>query len=369
MTEFARHRQAAEQQRRVAEQAASWYLDLREGLDEAQRQAFADWLRESPVHVAEYLAMTRLHGDMGAASALDPLGGDELRELARHERAVVPLRLKPAMAPAEVAPRHRWRAALAQVAAVLMVTLLGGGAWLYGPPPGWDAYASAPDTLRSVRLPDGTDAQLDRASVVAVHFDARQRHIEIIRGGALFDVGHDPARPLTVRLGANELQDIGTVFDAHQCADGGTVTVISGRVRIWQDDAHAAAAHLPSAHGAPVAELASGQQANLRHDGSLDLVDRHADLARSTGWLPADIHFEHASVAEVARRFNAYNPHPLVIEDAAIAATRISGHFHARDMESFVAYLGTLPGVRVTRSQDDIRVASTRAASPMPRSL
>jgi len=98
-------------------------------------------------------------------------------------------------------------------------------------------------------------------------------------------------------------------------------------------------------------------------DGSLDVVDHHADLARSTHWLPSDIHFESASVADVARRFNAYNSRPLVIEDARIGATLISGRFHARDMDSFVAYLLTLPDVQVIRSVDDVRVV--RAATTL----
>jgi len=58
----------------------------------------------------------------------------------------------------------------------------------------------------------------------------------------------------------------------------------------------------------------------------------------------------------VARRFDAYGGKPLRIDDPALAATRISGRFHARDPEAFVAYLGTLPGVRVQRGADDIRV-------------
>ncbi len=97
----------------------------------------------------------------------------------------------------------------------------------------------------------------------------------------------------------------------------------------------------------------------MHRDGSLDLIDHHADLVRSTAWLPSDIHFERATVADVARRFNAYSSQPLRIDDDAIAATRISGRFHARDVEAFVAYLGSLPGVRIVRGPDDIRVTGS----------
>ncbi|WP_114240706.1 FecR domain-containing protein [Dyella sp. C9] len=349
MTEFARHREAAERQRRATEQAATWYLDQHDGLDPGQQEQFLAWLRQSPLHVTEYLAIARLHGDLAAASALDPLSGDQLCELAVRESPVIELHRgqEPRSTPIEPL-RRPWRAVLAQAAAAAVVLLLGASAQVGAPLHAWDIYATSPDALRAVSLPDGTEVQLDRGSLVAVSFDNRNRRIDVLQGGALFDAGHDPARPLLVRAGANELRDIGTVFDVHRGDDDGArVTVISGRVQLSQ-----ANDTLPLL----LADLTAGQQAITHRDGSLDLVDPKADLAGSTAWLPADIRFERASVAEVARRFNAYSSYPLRIEDARIGATRISGRFHSRDMEAFIAYLRTLPNVQVIRGNDDIRV-------------
>lgn len=370
MTEFARHREAAERQRRATEEAASWYLDQQEGFDEAQQQAFLAWLRESPLHVTEYLAMAHLHGDLGAASALDPLNQAQLCELAADEAAVVslPVHRAPKTLPVDQ-PRPRRVASFAYAAAMLLLAATGAAAWLQPTSPTWDSYSSATDAVRSTTLADGTDMQLDRDSVVVVSMDAGSRRIEVLRGGALFDVAHDAARPLRVRLGANELQDIGTVFDAHHSADGGRVTVISGKVRLWQRDENEWAPVDATDGQSPLAELTAGQEATMHLDGTLDVVDHHADLARSTHWLPADIHFESASVAEVARRFNAYNSRPLVIEDTRIGATLISGRFHARDMDAFVAYLQTLPDVQVIRSVDDVRVVRAVASLSHARAV
>ena len=50
------HRQA-----RATEEAAEWLLKLQEsGLTTATRGEFVDWLRESPLHVAEMLRIARL---------------------------------------------------------------------------------------------------------------------------------------------------------------------------------------------------------------------------------------------------------------------------------------------------------------------
>lgn len=333
--------------RRAAEQAAEWYLDQREGLDAAQRARFLAWLRQSPLHVAEYLGMARLHGDLNGAASLDPLDIAGLTELAATERAVVPLRPLMPRAPSTIPARRTgtpwWQQALAAVA----VALIGGAAFLHDTPAPMDVYASAGE-VRQLALDDGTLLQLDRGSAVAVQYDNKQRRFALLRGGALFDVGKDSVRPLRVSVGEQVLEDVGTVFDAHRTADGASVAVISGEVRIWPGEPS-------SARTEALADLHAGQYAEVS-SGRLAALERRADLTQRTAWLPADIHFEHSTVAEVARRFDAYGGKPLRIDDPALAATRISGRFHARDPDAFVAYLGTLPGVRVQRGADDIRV-------------
>jgi len=333
--------------RRIAEQAAEWYLDQREGLDETQRARFLAWLRLSPLHVSEYLGMARLHGDLGAAAALDALDTDALAALAATERAVVPLRPLMPRTPSAVPTRRRGTSWWQQAVAAVAVALIGGAAYVRGTVAPMDVYASAGE-VRQLGFDDGTLVQLDRGSAMAVRYDGTQRRFELLRGGALFDVGKDPARPLRVGVGEQVLEDVGTVFDAHRNANGASVAVISGEVRVWPGE--------PSgAHADTLADLHAGQYAEVAN-GRLAALERQADLARRTAWLPADIHFEHSTVAEVARRFDAYGGKPLRIDDPALAATRISGRFHARDPEAFVAYLGTLPGVRVQRGADDIRV-------------
>jgi transmembrane sensor len=112
-----------------------------------------------------------------------------------------------------------------------------------------------------------------------------------------------------------------------------------------------------------VAALGSGHQAVLDGDGAVVTLTTHADIAQVTAWLPADIRFQHSTVAEVARRFNAYTSRPLVIDDPKVAAMRISGLFHARDAEAFTAYLSSLPGVQVQRDDQRVRVFGAAPAA------
>jgi transmembrane sensor len=358
MNETQRFKHSGESSLRLTEQAASWYLDQRAGMSEAQQGEFLAWLRRSPAHLSEYLAVAQMHGDMQVAATMEALSADQLVDLAATESAVVALR-KPVTLPSRKeavrvpAPRRRYRAGWLAAAAMFAIAVLGASGWWLGREAPADVYSSGNDAVRSVALSDGTLVQLDRQSTIAVRFDEHARHIEIVSGNALVDVGKDAARPLSVTVGANLLRDIGTVFAVQRTEQGADVAVISGRVQVLERGSRWTAWRNET--GASLVDLAGGEQAHMDAQGG---VRRSAttDLASATAWLPTEIRFQRDTVANVARRFNAYTTRPLSIEDPAVANMRLSGVFHARDVDAFIAYLQTLPHVRVEREKDRVRV-------------
>ena len=371
--------------RRLTEEAATWYLDMQDAPDARTEAQFMGWLRRSPQHVAEYMAMAQMHGDLRAATAAEQMSVDELRALAASESSVVALRggvgrehpspmnrllQKRSAAPrmnrfsGDTRPRQRHTRVLSWSAAAAAVLLICGGltaAWPSPAEPGI-RYAAGID-VREVTLDDDTVVQLSPLSAMVVRFDTDARHIELVEGSASFDIGKDLARPMQVTVGRQQIDDIGTVFDVQRSDDAAQVTVVSGQVSVW---------HLPSPWlarararltGTPaprdrIVDLRGGESARVDMDGHLTARGQ-ANLAVATQWLPEDIRFHDTTVAEVARRFNAYSTTPLVVDDPDLAGKRISGVFHARDPEAFIAYVGSLPRVRVERTAGRIRLSTT----------
>ena len=62
----------------------------------------------------------------------------------------------------------------------------------------------------------------------------------------------------------------------------------------------------------------------------------------------------------MADEFDRYGSIPIEIDDAALRALSISGVLDAHDIDSFVAFLQTLDGVRVERTNARIRVFSVK---------
>lgn len=355
---------AVRQARRITEQAVGWYIEQQESLSERQRAAFLAWLRASPKHVAEYFAVVRMHGDIKAAASLQKLTAEELVEKARRDNPVVMFPHLEKVLPEERRPQPAagrfTRYLLAGAASVAAVAMgwLGVTQWRATRIPAGQVYAKhyeAADAVQSLALADGTLIQLDRHSSIDVHFDRRYRRVDVQHGHALFDVGKDPARPMLVDVGGHILQDIDTIFDVRRDASGDTLTVISGRVRVLDAQPAAKGDGLPLP-GAAIADLTAGQQIELDAAGATAV--HPAQLAQTTAWLPADISFQHEAIANVARRFNAYTSTPLEIDDDAIARKRISGVFHADNPQAFIAYLSTLPDVRIIHEAHRIRVVA-----------
>ena len=85
------------------------------------------------------------------------------------------------------------------------------------------------------------------------------------------------------------------------------------------------------------------------------------DVQQTVAWLQRKIAFEQRPLGEVADEFNRYGSIPIEIDDAALRALPISGVFDAYDIDSFVAFLQTLDGVRVERTTARIRVFSVKS--------
>jgi transmembrane sensor len=386
--------------RRLTEEAATWYLDMQDAPDARTEAQFMGWLRRSPQHVAEYMAMAQMHGDLRAATAAEQMSVDELRDLAASESSVVALRgwggrehpspmnrllqkasrngsasTNATIAPGrsrfsgDARPRERragaaiWTTPLgwtAAAAAVLLVCSSLTAAWPSPAEPGI-RYAAGID-VREVTLDDDTVVQLSPQSAMVVRFDTDARHIELVEGSASFDIGKDPARPMKVTVGRQQIDDVGTVFDVQRSDAAAQVTVVSGQVSVWNLPSPWLARARARLTGTPaprdrIVDLRGGETARVDVDGRL--TERgQANVAVATQWLPEDIRFHDTTVADVARRFNAYSTRPLVVDDPELAQKRISGVFHARDPEAFIAYVDSLPHVRVERTTDRIRLST-----------
>jgi transmembrane sensor len=341
----------------ISQVAADWFMAHRAGpMSERERERFLAWLKASPIHIEEYLGVAALERSFAEAAKQPALSLAALTELVRSEPdgGVISLlpdgpatRSETARTPA---PRRLWLlpAAALCLALIAAIALFWPALTRHGVTT--QSYATTRGQQGSWRLSDGSLLRLDTDTAVTVRLSSRERLIDLERGQIALDVQHEERRPLRVRAGATNAVATGTQFDVYRALDFTQITVLSGRVAVSVQDAR---------HDPRVVGVAAGQSVRITQ-GLLPATPSPVDARAAFAWLERKIVFDRRPLAEVATEFNRYNDVALRVEDPTLGKLPISGNFKVEDVESFVAFLASLDGVRIERSGRDFRVLSSK---------
>jgi transmembrane sensor len=366
----------------IVEEASAWFIECRAGdLQDAGRREFDRWLRKSPEHLAAYLEMA---GIWNEGPQLDPTrkwDADTLIAQAAkdHSDKVVALpgtspvpgleeSVPPPQPVANVparGPLHR-RKLFALAASLAALTVLAlGGAWI------WLAlfssfYSTGVGEQRSLELADGSTVSMNSKSRIHVRYSKAERAVDLIAGQALFHVAKDHSRPFVVSADGTRVRAVGTQFDVYERRAGTVVTVLEGEVAVLTPSplvplpkaGEGAGVSIPvAANHAPAAaiSLLAGEQLTVTPRQAKKA--EHPNTAAATAWTERRIVFESATLSEVAEEFNRYNERQLVIEDPGLYDFHISGVFSSTDPESLIRFLRERPGVKVTETDSQVRVA------------
>ncbi len=333
------HRQQ-EIDRKVVEQAAEWFTLFEQSGAAVERDAFAEWLMRSPVHVQAFLKVTATERVLeGLQSEQWPETG--LDGVVRNRNVV---ELKPAIV---LGPHRQRRGRKWVVGLAATVAALGVFVWQLAPiVDGRLSYTTATGEQRSVELADGSVAHMNAQSRLEVRFTSRERELRLLAGEVLFRVHNDPARPFRVRAGEVVVQALGTQFNVDRRNERTTVSVVEGVVRVSVHPDSLVVAE-PAAPGTVESNevLMAGQTANIVADGRISRNDA-VDVTQVTAWRQRRLVFEEDTLEDIAAEFNRYNRTPQIkIEGDAVRERRYAAVFDADDPESLLLFLRRDPGI------------------------
>jgi transmembrane sensor len=330
------------------EAAAAVWLSLRDrGMTPEETTRFVQWLQQDSRNAEIFGVMDRTWQEF-----------DQL--------AVVPAANAGPCDPDLLAPRQRrrtpqalrWSRRVASAAAAVFVLLL---AYHYVSRPG-QMRETQIGAFEKVDLPDGSVAQLNTNSAIAVAFTASERRVLITRGEVYFSVLPDPERPFVVSTGPVRVRAVGTAFNVHRRESAIEVLVTEGSVQVEEiRSGRSVLAVAQSAETPPL--VVAGERAVVQlvpggHDAARAraIVESLSapEVQRALAWQERRLEFDAAPLAEVVREFNRYNRQQLVIADEHLASRRFSGTFRADGYRSLVRLLEQDFGVRATESHQTI---------------
>lgn len=306
--------------------AAHWYSRARSGaMSAADEGAMHAWLEADPQHRAAYDAVEMAWSALGFVR-------DHPRVMAMRET------LPPEPHRFLASPIAR-RALAASLAAAMLGTGLSAGwsVWRPGPELANQSFRTGVGQKTTINLPDRTEVTLNTGTVLRTRADAERRLVYLDQGQAYFKVAHDRAHPFIVHAAGRTVTAIGTAFDVRVDRGRFQVTLVEGKVRVEQP----VRASRPAAPGAPVVarpavestDLAAGSELVAASDQQWTVT--RTDILKETGWVRGQLLFEREPLSDVVAEMNRYSERKIVIADAQVGRTLVSGNFRPGDVEGF----------------------------------
>ena len=252
------------------------------------------------------------------------------------------------------AARPRWRVPAWQVGLAASVLAVGIVAWLFLSRPTTLEYSTAVGEQHTVALPDGSTVFLNTNSAVRVQLARHLRHIELVRGEALFSVARDPSRPFEVHALQGVTTAVGTQFDVEIVHSGAAVSVLEGTVTVGANGGGSAA---------PPVAVSAGRGVGYTQQGTVSGL-RAAELDRIEGWRTQRIVFNDLPLDTAMGEYNRYSHTPIVLSNPALGSRHINGVFHIGDEAAFLSAMEQGLHLKATKGETQTVLRPEAGYSP-----
>lgn len=323
----------------------------------AEQARLEDWLNASTLNRVAFLRLELAWEEVARLKALGagipgdrppPPGHWSLSPFFNGAAHLESAARKPPFSSASIARLSGGRR-LAIAAAATLVLAAGISAYLAFAPKG-DTFTTPVGGLATVPMADGSNVTLNTDSQIRVALSVAERHVELGRGEAFFEVSKDPRRPFVVWAGAKRVIAVGTKFSVRREGDDVEVVVTEGEVRVDGGTAGQG----PSGGGSADVFLTPGSIARAGDAGVLVQRKTLPEAEEQLGWRQGVLMFRDQTLEAAIAEFNRYNMRKIVIQDPAIATLKIEGNFRATNVEAFVRLLESGFPVHATAQPDQI---------------
>jgi transmembrane sensor len=312
------------EQEQLFEDASRWFFRLRaDDVDTAEQEAFIDWLTANAEHAVAWDAVQNLFAELEAPAK-------QMRKLHPAETSVTCKTIK------QPAKRRFYQSsAIVSLCLIVAIVITQTNLWQ-----DWRAdYHTASGEQRTVQLADGSHIQLNTDTALRVKFQDNERHIELLRGEAFFQVEHAPQRPFWVAAGDTLARVTGTGFSVNRSTTQVKISVAQGRVETSRRQ-----------HTDQVITLKPGQSAAYTNDQPAQI--QNIDIQRQLAWQHGQLIFVQTPLAEVVAELNRYRAGRIIITDTHLQSRPITAVFNVDHLEDAIQALEKTLNLRVRRLSD-----------------
>jgi len=289
-------------QNEVSAQAVAWFVRMRaDEVAPADRAAFERWCAVDPAHRRAYDEVARLWQSPAWETA------------------------RPRQRDAAGGPKLAGRALAACLVLGISMLVAQRYAWFSAPPD----FVTAPGAQSTVQLSDGSRLLLDSDSAVRVHFAAKRREVQVLRGRVYADVRHDTGRPFVLYDARARARALGTRYAFEHGTDT-RVHVRRGSVAVTNG-------------GISRVTLRAGEVVTVDANGDFGQVVALANEFEFA-WVDGRFAFDDAPLGTVVQALERYLPGRVFVVGQALSTVHLSGNYRLDDPRAVLRSLATIAG-------------------------
>ena len=310
------------------DEASLWITRLDRGLSNEEQVELKVWLQVSSNHLEIFMQLVKLWDKMESLSQLSELFPHKPQRIHNNKK-----------------PIFRWAASF------IFASLISMGLWLNA-----DVFFGQ-DRIQVVQfnsdyetkvgeqstffLQDKTRIKLNTNSLVKVTYTDKQRVFELLRGEMHVVVAHNKQKPLSVYVGSNIIQAVGTAFNVELGNEDVELIVTDGKVLVSDiNNMNVAPLKLKNVHLSPKSfAVSKGQKAQLRAKNTSIIGSDERKLASDLAWQQGNLIFRGESLFEAMQEVSRYTNYQFNFGDEDTKSLQIAGLFKTSDISGLLAAL------------------------------
>ena len=191
--------------------------------------------------------------------------------------------------------------------------------------------STGPTDWQTRRLADNSSITLSGTSAVNVHFDGKERRIELLQGEVLVDVAHDSTRPFFVQTDQGSMRALGTRFVVKRQPETTAMSMLQSRVAAQ------------SANEQQTLVVDAGAQA-LISNRSVELTGTIDPASINEAWRRHQLMVENEPVSQVLDEIARHRRGHIQFDRKALADLRVSAVLPLDDTDRALQLIAdTLP--------------------------
>lgn len=217
-------------------------------------------------------------------------------------------------------------------------------------------YETVVGEQSSFLLADGSKIVLNTDSRLTVHYTEHHRMLILSRGEMHVEVARDVSRPLSVVVGDNIIQALGTAFGVEITQDNDIELVVTeGKVRVaTRPNSATDTSQRPAALVLPSSSLTvvQGEELLLGTPSAKVKQVTAAQIAVKLSWRDGNLIFSDDPLEEAMQEVERYTTIQFVFLDESLKQESISGRYKAGDVDTLLGVLRENIGVAYERTDD-----------------